>query len=665
MSSKEKGRSNVRTKRLGVAELAGSRLLPHLVPWGITGSAMPAALLANWQLSDDPVMTVLTGAGAVVLTGYTHLTWSRRHEHTRALATTFCGAVTGWFALASATGPLDHMMAVTWGYGSVVLSLAWNIRHASMSPHHEEDKAQGHRDPLFQRVSALAGARTKKVKESPTRVEAKVQLKPGEGTASDVQNDKDRIASAVGMDPNEVSVTAVPGRADQVLLAFEPKESSARTLHWTGPSLAGASIADGALVFGGRSDGSYMAIWVVGDDDAENPRALPHTLVTGVPGAGKTEAVKTVIIDGRSRRDFCAVVGDPEKFQQSFGEIADTLSFAAVDKAQTQQLIRNLPDAIRYRAQLLGTLPRSDGTIGYPQWEPECWTLHRIPLCLVDIEEAASVLGSGDDEFDQAIRTARSVGLPIVASMQTAHNQNIDRKTRGMFTNALAFGCMEDYDARFTLSKATLEAGADPTKWGADAPGKLYAETLGTPRDKWPVEGRAFKLSRAQKRAELDASRAQWAELDQGTYLCLSRGIKAVPADRPVSGDTAQEQEPEELTAVDLTAVPTEEGTTDVTAGLPEPQHSEPFPLRDPAMARMSTEDARQALSDRVDKLDAAGETGLGFSDLADLTTVTGRTRGWVYGELNRLVDEGRLTRHDGKPPYRIQSRMANGQHTG
>lgn len=640
---------------------------------------MPAAVLAHTVVAGDSTMAVLMGAGALALTAVTHQTWRNRHEHTRAMATAIAGAVTGWFTLAATGNPLDPEMVKAWAFGTVTLSLAWDSRHFAMSPVHDHDKAEGHRDPLYQRVSALAGARTRKIKESGKRVEATIQLPPGDSTADDVTAARANIASAVGMDPDEVTVTKVKGRGDRVKLAFESLEDANAVMEWTGPSKPGQSVADGPLVYGSRTDGSPMALWVCSDDATSRPTG--NTLVTGAPNAGKTEALKNIIVEGRSRRDFCAVVGDPDKFEQSFGEIADTLSVVAKGPEQTRRLVRNLPDAIRYRAELLGTLPRDDGTVGYGQWEPECWTTHRIPVVLVDIEEAATVLTSVDDEFDTAVRTARSVGIHIVASLQTAHNQNIDRRTRGLFANALAFGCREDYDAKFTLSAGTREAGADPTKWGADFPGKHYAEAIGTPRELWAVEGRAFKTGRSQKRMELEASRDQAAALDDGTFRCLSAGIPQRGADKATTTPVAPPRvadadlpddpftedpdydpfaEGDQVMELDVIRTGDEGEEINVSEPIPEPRFREPFRLR-PDADRMPTEEARKALEDRVDSLEAQGAAEITFEALADLPDVTGRSRQWVYGELKRLAKEGRLAATGDKPPYTIRPRMLNG----
>lgn len=690
MSDKEKTRSKGVKKRTST----GPDIPSWAAPWVITGAAMPAALATHPLVTGDSTITALMGASSLALTAYTHQTWRNRHEHTRSLATVIVGAVTGWFTLAATGNPVDPEMVKAWMFGSVTLSLAWDLRHFAMSPHHEHDKAEGQKDPLFTRVSALAGARTRKIKETSNRVSATVQLVPGEGTSEDVTAAKGRIASAVGMDASEITVTPVKGRADRVRLDFEPAEVANAIMEWTGPSKPGQSVAAGPLIYGARTDGSLMGLWVCGDDETSRPTG--NTLVTGAPNAGKTEALKNIIVEGRSRTDFCAVVGDPDKFEQSFGEIADTLSVIAKGPDQTKRLVRNLVEAIRYRAELLGTLPRDDGTVGYGQWEPECWTKHCIPVVLVDIEEATTVLASVDDEFDTVIRLARSVGIHVVASLQTAHHGNLERRTRGLFANALAFGCREDFDAKFTLSKFTLEAGADPTKWGSDNPGKHYAEAIGTPRELWPVEGRAYKTSRSQKRAELEAARKTAAVLDEGTFRCLSAGIPqpgSVAATTPVTpapvpprprqepdlgnpSTEARMEEPDDPFTTDpdydpfaendqardleVLRIDDEGSEVDVSRPIPMPDFAGTLNLR-PDRDEVTTTQARKILEDRLDELEAGGTAEISFQDLADLPARVHRTRQWVYGELKRLVQEGRLEATGDKPPYIIRPRMLNG----
>jgi len=642
-------------------------------PWLTCAAAMPVAFVTHAAWGGDPAMQDVIAASVPVMAGWTYHTWSRRHEHTRALATIIAASVTGWTALATSISPWTPGMVDSWFIGGTLLSIMWNTRHLAHKPAAESDRTSAREDGLTEAVGgSLKGSKVRNIKTKLGRVEADIQLSPGE-TVDGVQMDKGRIASVAKVGTEEVSVIGERGRADRLKLVFQANSTLERVVRWKGPSAPGKSIADAPLRIGERADGSPLELWIVGKDDDEDPRSLPHTLVTGMTGSGKTETVKTAIIDMRSRTDVVPVVGDPAKFAQSFGEIADMLGIAAVNKQQCAQLIRNLPGTIAYRAELLGNLVRSDGGIGYPQWEPECWTEHGIPLVFIDIEEATDMVG---EDMDEPLRKARSVGLPLSVSLQVAVYRNLARETRGQFANALAHGCKEDLDAKFALSSATREAGADPTKWGADSPGSLYAELIGTPVEKWPVEARNYRLTREEKQAEKEASRATWATLDPGTAMVLGRGIPMpdakittmlppVPTDVPataypagmamlhsLAGGTAEE--PEEP-ATDLTRVDTEEGDMDITRKLARPT-GEPVALCGPSeKVRMTTDAARALVEQRIDVLEASNRMEVGYDDLADLASLTGRRPNWVYDELHRLVESGRLKEGaSAKPPYLI-----------
>lgn len=659
----------MRTKRFGLGELTGSRMIPYLVPWILCALAMPVALLARWRWGTDPRMMAVMGAGAVFLVGITYVTWGKRHEHTRNTASLFAAVILGWIVFAVSGNPLAKGMVDAWLLGSAVVSLAWDIRYASLSVPHEDDKPEGDKDPLFGKIKSLAGARTKKLKVSKDggRLEASVQLKPGEHTVSEVQGDIERMAQVVGMGKEDITASYVPGHADHVTLSFTFSNGLRRSIYWPGPSLIGGSVFDAPLRPGIRADGKDLALWLCGDSSIDPPRQLSHCLASGVTGSGKTETVKTVILDGRWRRDFVPVVGDPAKFNQTFGEIKDGLALVADNKEKCERLVRNLVHAISYRAQLFGELTRSDGTQGYSQWEPEMWTLHGIPLVFMDLEEAADLVES---DLDDPVRKARSVGIFLWVSLQTAIFANLERKTRGQFAQSACHGMNEMQDAKFGLNKNTINAGADPTKWGNESAGSLYAEFSGTPKNEWTVEARAFSWGRNEsearkaRRADMLASKEAGfhAEMDSGTYAYLSAGI-VEPDDQPDPVPASEqpeqiEQEPAEPTEQ---TTGTDEESDDMGQQIAPPKHDVVFNLGITNNEdRMSVDEARALIEARVDKLEASGSDQIGYKDLADLAAEVGRKRPWIYKELNRLVKIGRLEEGT-KPPYRINPRIKNG----
>lgn len=462
-------------------------------------------------------------------------------------------------------------------------------------------------------------------------------------TAGDAQRTADQIASVAGVGKDQVKVLRVPGDEGKVDVVLNHKSDVSRPVRYRGPSAPGLSCAAAPLWIGRRTDGSDIEWWMPGDPNPEKPRPVGHTKVSGVTGSGKTETICTAILDMRWRTDIVPVVGDPAKFQQSFGDIERALGLAAKTPDQVKQLIENLARVVvPYRAELFGSLIRSDGGTGYKQWEPECYTLHGVPFLFIDVEEAADVLMEMDEEVDEAARKLRSLGIKLVISMQTWPHDNVPRKTRGQLVESLAHGQNEYQDAKYALSDQSLEANADPTKWRNDSPGSLFAEVTGTDRVHWPVDGRAAYMTTAEKDFSMAGSEQFWAEIDPGTYERLAFGI-----DPALTPGTDGEEGP------DLDGYEDDEAMSPY-AGVPGVDPHEPLTPPRPGLdirfsdddappPRMSTEEARRRLSNRLEVLATGGHMDVTFDDLADIPGEVGRSAGWVYEQLNLLVEAGVL----------------------
>jgi hypothetical protein len=649
MASKKTSSTQAHRSEFSLRGIAGWAA-PYLAPWLISAMAMPVALLAHIRWGHDAAMAPILTLIASGLTLAVYHGWSKRHRATRTAATAFTGFLSGWTVFAIATDPLANAVFNAYLLGSVALSvMLCAVRAGLLVPHaHDEaDKATGRADKIPNRLAdaanAFRGGRVKDVKQDPRGTAVKVQLKGG-NTASDLQSQRENAASALSLDKDQITVTGVRGRADQAVLTFTALDDpQTRAPVWHGPSIPGGSVGDGPLRYGLRSDGVDQGIWVCGaeDDGLGEPRPLAACLTTGMTGSGKTQTVRTIIVDGRWRVDFVPVVGDAVKPDQSFGDIADTLAIFAKTKPDVLRLIRNIPQAVSYRQTLLANLTRSDGQRGYDQWEPECWALHKVPLVFLDLEEATEVLTDESEDMDRAVRTCRSVGIFLNVSLQTAPYDNIPRKTRGQFAQAIAHGCDEQQDAKFALSAATREAGADPTQWKNTVPGAQYSELVHVPAQEWSIKGRSLRISRARIRMELDESRDAgiWAELDEGTYKCLAAGIGA---GQGAPGQETKEADGDEA-ATDLTRVKTDEGDEiDVTQPLAPSSRTEPFVLV-PPHRDVPAEQARAVVAGRLADLERGGQDEITFTDVSDLVGPTGKGAAWLYKELNRLVDSGRL----------------------
>jgi hypothetical protein len=640
------------------------RLMPYLVPVVLCLSAMVISLLVHWRWGGDPVAVSLMAVAGAGLSGFTFQTWKVRRGTTRIAATAFVLVLSVWLTLAVATSPLSGSMINAWLYGTAVLSAAWGIRHAAMSRHHEEDTGESEKDTFLARLGGMFdNLKEREVNDLGNRMTAEYEIKPGSGTVEDVQGELKRAASAAGVNPSAMTITS-PG-PNRVVFTVQPGDPlGSGPIEYVGPSHPGKSVADAPLRFAWRMDDTPAGLWVCGDERHDRP--LSHLLTVGMTGAGKSETLSTIIIEGRSRTDFVPVVADPRKFGQAYGDIEDALALSAQDEEQTLRLIENFPAVVQYRARLLGSLTRADGGRGYKQWEPECFRLHRVPLLFLVVDEAAAVISRNDD-FNDGVRAFRSLGIFLVAGLQTAIGSDIDRKIRDQFGQAIAHGCKSPLDAGFVLTDETLAAGADPTKWQANKAGAFYGELAGTPKEQWHLECRALRTDRPDdrmvKRRALDASRPVWAALDEGTLYHLSNGLVTAGDAPPVKGEftpgtkptTTETTEAETMTNEYLRD--SEYAHADTTQSIPRNLAVQDEQFESDAPDEPVPPDvAREAFDLRLELIAREQDT-VKLADFADTLREIGRSSAWGYKQLTRMEQAG-LIKSDpkGSRTYRILS---------
>ncbi|MFH8805295.1 hypothetical protein ACH4F6_38100 [Streptomyces sp. NPDC017936] len=618
------------------------RVTSYVLPWFIVVAAWPLALVLHLVIGDDPLWMAFLAVGFTYLVYATWTTWTVRRKDTRTMAVVFVSTVLTWEVFAVTIRPWQADVAKAWALGGLVMSVAWCVRHAALSGVRDTDKSQESSGSggMLDRIRAFKDARVGKVTESPDELRTRVHL-DAPTTAKDAQDAREQLAALAGVGADQVKVLKVAGHEGQVDVVVNRAPGESKPVVWTGPRHLGKSIADAPIWLGRRTDGSDINWWIVGSEDDENPRPLAHTKCTGMTGAGKTETICTAILQMRERTDVVPVVADPAKFQQSFGDIEEVLGLAAKTREASEQLVRNLVPLIEYRAGLFGTLTRADGGKGYKQWVPELYTLHGIPAVFLDVEEAADVLMAVDEEADEALRKLRSIGVHFCASMQTMPHDNIPRKTRGQFAQSLAHGQKEYQDARYALEAETLEAGADPTRWANNAPGSLYAEVTGTDKAHWPVDGRAPRVRAADRAEMIRATRPYWAELDEGSYRILAAGVvDEQDGAAPAAVESTVDDDFAEVRDMALTSA------DGIDTGEPLAAPRGPaVTICEPVRVRMSEDDARAELLNRLNILASGERPEVTFEALADLPDLTGQPRWWVYDQLEQLADDGVLKR--------------------
>lgn len=647
----------------------GEKAAPYVAPWALSVVAMPVATAIHFTVAGDGRWMSILGCLSTAITYGTWQTWKGRKSETRTTATLFVGALLGWITFAGTGVPWEGDMLKAWAIGGMSLSVFWDIRHAGVTGGHDKDTSGDSSGSwLGDKVNAFKNSRTapKDVQDNGSELRMRTTL-DAPTTAGDAQRSRDQVAAVAGVGADQVKILKVPGDEGQVEVVLTRRQDTSVPVSYRGPSAPGQSCAAAPLYLGRRTDGSDIEWWMPGDPNPAHPRPVAHSKTTGVTGSGKTETICTAILDMRWRTDIVPVVGDPAKFRQSFGDIEEVLGLAATTKEEVFQLFENLAGpVIEYRSDLLGSLERADGGTGYKQWEPECFTLHGVPFLFVDIEEAADVIMDRDEEVYEAVRKLRSLGIKLNLSMQTMPHDDIPRKVRGQFSESLAHGQNEYQDAKYALSEHSLEAGADPTKWKNDAPGSLYAEVVGTDKNHWPTDGRAVYMTPAEKEFSISASRQFWASMDPGTYQRLAFGIDlslSPQEDADLQEDEFDDEEGEE-TMSPFAGVPGADPNTPLTP--PRPGLGFSFTDEQPGeKVRLSTEEARRRLMNRLEVLARGGHFDVTYDDVADIPLEVGRSPAWVYENLGLLVDAGVLREYKppkGKTIYTIVRRFESGQ---
>jgi len=614
------------------------RVQPFLTPWLVMVFVFLVSLITHWQANGPVALVFLTlmapGLGAV-----TWKTWDRRHDHARNSATAFVTGMGVWLALATAVGPLTDPMIWSMVFGGSFLCLTWNIRHAGITPTNKHDGVKTGPVDAVSQIRGLKNTVTGKVKTITDDIGARAEVilnhPGGKNTTSDVKAHRENIAGLYGVETASVKVSEHKGGQSKVTVRLTNPTTD--VVLYPGLSAPGKSITARTLRTGVREDGQESGHWITGND--EDSRAASATLYTGMTGAGKTEAFILAVLEMISRTD-CAppVVADAEKFMLSFGHVMDVFDLAADGPAQTSQLISNLPEAMRYRARLLGSLGFHKG------WVPEAWTKHRIPVQPIHVEEAAGYL-AGSPDFQKAIMLCRALGMPISASLQVAGYKQLDRATRSQFGNSLAFGVREKPDAAFALLDETLRAGADPSRWANNHPGRHVAEVTGVPSDQWPLTHRTFKISDEELQATIEMCRnAGWARCDEGTFELLSIGIER-PQRMSVHVTDWSELDTGERDTVTLSTAPVEDIRPAFLEAVPAPVFEM---IKGGANDQPPPPDvAHSMVEGRIEELEESGVTELTKDDFEDLPLDRDRT--WIFGELRRQVKAGRLARVPGK----------------
>lgn len=641
------------------------KALPYTTPWIGAYTLPPLAGLATNQMWGDTTMSAGLasaglGIGTVVLSA---VTWqvaggnNKFRRVRRAQATASVAAGMGWLTAATAAGPFGSPMLDLWLMGGGLFAASWNVRQLMRYAHDETEQVA--EKSGFGKIAEAIGLEKLRVKKAEGNgkgmVRVPVELTAGQ-TVEDVQSALPKLAAATHIPPSGATVKRDPDNAAQATLHLRVADLLKDGVEFVPPARLGM-LPNEAIPLGLYADGETF---IINPFDAD---ILQHLLVMGVTGAGKSEFARALIAHLSTRRKLTIFVADCAKGRQSMGHIADGIDWFLTEQREVKHLVKALPGAIKARGDVLADE-------GLDQWTPES-SLNAMVLWM---EEAADLVDF--KELEEIARKARSVGIWLVVSLQRAVWTDLSTSVRANLQASACFGVNEAGDAGFCLPDRVTESGAVPD-WGSDRPGYAFATGMGVAQDRWTMEWRSGLTDRQYLAALVAAGADHRDPLDQVTAAALGaayeqrahRGTNRLnPAHSapthgavtlpPADGeDDIVEMEIDEARSEVLSLIPSDPEPDADYAGIsldgPLPDMPDDAGMEFEKPARLDPADARRVIHEQLDRWLSANQLEFQPADLAPAVVSAGRSKPWLQGELNRLVEEGTI-RRDGHGEYTI-----------
>jgi hypothetical protein len=634
------------------------RAKPYLPPWVLAGAVGIASPIAHWKWDGSAAAGVGLTLASVALTGATWWAGRSTTAQRRLHSAITVAAGSAWLTSAALAGPTAGPLLDLYLMGAPAVALSWNIRQVMRRNPDAVAAAEGADKGLLEKVG-LARTLLKGATVEPNRVTVPYALPAGELTNDDVSKALPRIASALDVPPNAVRANADPESAARGELVIVPVDALKGGNEWPGPSAPGGSIAE-PLNVGVYEHGEPLLMWMSGDPAVS--RNAMHLLIMGMTGSGKSVSALDALAEILTRSDVIVWGSDPVKVTQTFGPLIPAMDWAALDMPSTEAMVAALEAVIPARTAWLAAH-------GYSQWVPAAAEQQAdgspgMPYLVAWFEEAAKLLREGLDLTGIA-QEARSAGVSLVVSMQRASGYQMPTDTRASLGSSWCHGVRDSGDAGFALPDAALDAGAAPESWKDKRPGYGYLAANGIPESEWATPARSYNIGPdalewvarefAAVRARIDETTAAAAAKAAGSLFTQRAQLLGTTAGAPVL--------PAAGGGKDLTMTTDEHDLDDdLDADDFDPEEELPAPavtlqLAEQRPARridVSPEEAREVMVQLVEMFEQEGRETVGPVDFMAYCDQHGRSRGWVSGQVSRMVTEGRLAETNTPGRYRI-----------
>jgi hypothetical protein len=227
----------------------------------------------------------------------------------------------------------------------------------------------------------------------------------------------------------------------------------------------------------------------------------------GATGSGKSGDGALEQAEVLSRRDVQLIYVDPAKLLQNASWCLEWASLAAGSRTASGALFDAMRELGKYRADVLGAA-------GVRDFDADAVKKTGLSWIYVFADEFDAAKQGADIKW--LATKGRSLGFRFSFTLPRAASADLDTGVRAAVGMWGQFGLSQDHDKGFVLSAETVEAGANPARFGVTTPGAHYLDGApGVSRSKYAIDCRSYKTRQdySDLRAAVMAARAKFTPM--------------------------------------------------------------------------------------------------------------------------------------------------------
>jgi hypothetical protein len=546
-----------------------------------------------------------------------------------------------WLAAADVAGFTVKGVWFTYLIVAIGGAVSWNLR--GMARHQAMGDLLGHLFASAHDAAGLEGAQARFYPQEPGSkvLRGKALGVRGAHTSKSFVDAARNVESAAGLPPGSINYSRNGSDGAAADMTVSDPRAIDTSPAWPGPSAPGASVAKPLRV----------AMWQTGEWTGFRLVPAHHILIAGMTGAAKsTSAGWSLLAELVTRHDVKVYAADTVKGEQTLGAFRPCL---ATDAPGCEGGILTDPDHAAgllawARAQIR---PRTDylASKGVMEWQESCG----IDLLVFWLEEAPDFIDhageAAAEEWVKSMKAARSAGIIFVYSCQRPDWSQMPTIARAQFAGRVAMGVNTSGDADLCITERQDRAGCEPEHWADREKGKAYLDGPWVTDEQVPLTARFCFWGRDSslitEHCRAFARQATAPAPGGGPVGIFDRFRDPDPAgladDEDLYADT-RTPEDEALSVLGPDDDPVPEAASLEPSGT-EWVFGEEAPPEDAPEA-----DAEQAFDKWLAERARMGQRTFRAADLVEMRASCGRSRSWVYDQLQVRVARGQLSRGEG-----------------